>query len=68
MLHTHLQQHFKNVFNEKRFLLRKMCSDLGLDAYVEKSTFPTFEDLVERFKTSGRRENGAQASVMEEDS
>ena len=55
----------KEIFEDRCALLKRMCTELGLDLYVEKSTFPTFNELVSRFHTAGRKENGAMAGVMD---
>ena len=44
----------QNVFEEKRTLLQNMVKELKYEAYVEESTFPTYFELIERFKRCSR--------------
>jgi len=52
------------IFEDRCLLLKQMCRDLDLDLYVEDSTFPTFNELVDRFHLSGHKSRGAEVSVM----
>jgi hypothetical protein len=51
------------VFDDKVRILKKMCSELDLDMYVTPSTFPTFNELVNRYQQADRRPTGASAGV-----
>jgi hypothetical protein len=53
----------KLVFADRVGILKEMCKNLGLDFYVNESTFPTFEELINRYHCSGHRLRGAQTSV-----
>jgi hypothetical protein len=45
--------HGREVFETKRKLLIQIVHDLGWDPYVKKSTFPSWDELVENwFKIS----------------
>jgi hypothetical protein len=44
----------KEVYHEKQKLLKDLVEELGWTTYVEDSTFPTYQELVERFKTASK--------------
>jgi hypothetical protein len=53
-----LQEYFfygKQVFEEKRPMLVGLISKLGWDDYVNKETFPTYDDLVIRYMKSSSK-------------
>jgi hypothetical protein len=58
VLCTALQEYFfygKQVFEEKRPILIGLISKLGWDDYVNKETFPTYDDLVIRYMKSSSK-------------
>jgi hypothetical protein len=58
VLCTALQEYFfygKQVFEEKRPMLVGLISKLGWDDYVNKDTFPTYDDLVIRYMKSSSK-------------
>ena len=55
---TALQEYFfygKQVFDEKRPILLGLIEKLGWEDYVNKDTFPTYEDLVMRYMKSSSK-------------
>lgn len=42
----------EKVFERKRRMLLEIIRENGLEAYVERSTFPTYQQLVERFRST----------------
>lgn len=51
------------VFNDKVYILKKMCSEIGLDIYVTPTTFPSFNDFINRYQQASRKPTGASAIV-----
>jgi len=51
------------IFNDKISILKSMCSKLDLDIYVTPSTFPTFNELINRYQLASRKPTGASYVV-----
>jgi len=55
---TALQEYFfygKDIFNDKRNMIVSLIDKLGWQDYVNKETFPTYDDLVLRFRNSSSK-------------
>jgi hypothetical protein len=52
------------VFEDKVRLLKRMCSELDLDMFVTPATFPSFNELINRYQNGGRKPTGASADVL----
>jgi hypothetical protein len=44
----------RDIFEEKRNLLKDLVDELNWNVFVEESTFPTYNELCERFKQCSR--------------
>ncbi len=51
------------VFEEKVKILQRMCIDLELEIYLSPTTFPTFNELINRYQNAQRKPTGASTIV-----
>lgn len=52
---TAVQEYFfygRSIFEDKREMLQELVKTMGLDNWVQEATFPTFDDLKQRFFSS----------------
>jgi len=55
----------REVFEDKIKILKRMCVDLELDEYLMPTTFPTFDELINRYQNALRKPTGASAIVQD---
>lgn len=55
----------QEVFDDRVKILKKMCVDLELDIYLSPTTFPTFDELINRYQNAQRKPTGASAIIRD---